>query len=268
MVAQHYRWDFVGLSTDTKPTPATSEKVVDGSTFYCSDTSKLYVFCKDNWYERKALGGGGGGTTYTAGDGIDITNATISVDTNTIQEKLTAGTGIDITGSTISATGGCGVTVLTSADYNWNSSNNTGNAPFDAIALWKLDTGFYTIEDKTLKVQDNTTNTTLINLSNYNNFIIGVGTNSSNEEIANIMYFGTYSTQSGNGFHPVLKFRITKVSDGSSSGSGKDGAYVTSTQIVNNLTTDNSFSVLSANQGVVLKGLIDSLDQRITALGG
>lgn len=62
MVEQHYRWDFVGLSTDTKPTPETSEKVVDGSTFYCSDTSKLYVFCKDTWYERKSLGGGGGGS--------------------------------------------------------------------------------------------------------------------------------------------------------------------------------------------------------------
>lgn len=61
MVTQHYRWDFIGLSTDTKPTPETSEKVVDGSTFYCSDTSKLYIFCKNNWYERKALGGGGGG---------------------------------------------------------------------------------------------------------------------------------------------------------------------------------------------------------------
>ena len=88
MVAQHYRWDFVGLSTDTKPTPETSEKVVNGSTFYCSDTSKLYVFCKNNWYERKPLGGGGG-TTYTAGEGINISDNTISVDTTTIQPKLT-----------------------------------------------------------------------------------------------------------------------------------------------------------------------------------
>jgi hypothetical protein len=63
MVKQHYRWDFIGLSTDEKPTPETSENVVDGSTFYCSDTSKLYVFCKDTWYERKPLGGGGGGGT-------------------------------------------------------------------------------------------------------------------------------------------------------------------------------------------------------------
>lgn len=78
---QRYRWDFIGLSTDDKPTPSTSEKVVNGSTFYCSDTSKLYVFCDGTWYERKPLGegGGGGGTEYTAGDGIDITNDVISV---------------------------------------------------------------------------------------------------------------------------------------------------------------------------------------------
>lgn len=61
MVAQKYRWDFIGLSTDEKPTAATSPKVTDGSTFYCSDNSKLYVWYKDQWYERKALGDGGGG---------------------------------------------------------------------------------------------------------------------------------------------------------------------------------------------------------------
>lgn len=79
MVKQHYRWDFIGLSTDVKPTPATNENVADGSTFYCSDNSKLYVFYKDTWYEKTATGGGGG-TTYTAGDGIAITDNTISVD--------------------------------------------------------------------------------------------------------------------------------------------------------------------------------------------
>lgn len=65
MVNGKMRWDFIGLSTDNKPTPATSNKVVDGSTFYCSDNSKLYVFCRNNWYERKPLGSGGGGGDYT-----------------------------------------------------------------------------------------------------------------------------------------------------------------------------------------------------------
>ena len=59
MVSQKYRWDFIGLSTDEKPTSETSDKVVNGSTYYCSDTSKLYVYCDGTWYERKPLGGGG-----------------------------------------------------------------------------------------------------------------------------------------------------------------------------------------------------------------
>lgn len=50
---QHYRWDFIGLSTDTKPTADNSEKVADGSTFYCSDNSKLYVWYDDQWYEKE-----------------------------------------------------------------------------------------------------------------------------------------------------------------------------------------------------------------------
>lgn len=106
MVAQHYRWDFIGLSTDEKPTPQTSEKVVDGSTYYCSDNSKLYVFYGDAWYEKTVSGGGG--ASYTAGSGIDITDDTISVDTDTIQEKLTAGDNITIVDNVISASGGGG----------------------------------------------------------------------------------------------------------------------------------------------------------------
>lgn len=100
----HYRWDFIGLSTDVKPTSENSEKVVNGSTFYCSDTSKLYVYYKGTWYEKVVEGGG---TSYTAGNGIDISNNEISVDTDTIQPKLTAGTNISIdTNNVISAEGG------------------------------------------------------------------------------------------------------------------------------------------------------------------
>ena len=71
----HYRWDFIGLSTDNKPTPDTSYKVVDGSTFYCSDTSKLYVWCKSQWYEKLPLGENGtAGQANSTYGGNDITN--------------------------------------------------------------------------------------------------------------------------------------------------------------------------------------------------
>lgn len=82
MVSQKYRWDFIGLSTDTKPTAETSEKVVNGSTYYCSDTSKLYVYCDGTWYERKSLGGGGGTSNFNEltnrpkYNGTDMTGST------------------------------------------------------------------------------------------------------------------------------------------------------------------------------------------------
>lgn len=45
------RWDFIGLSTDTKPT-ADNPKVTDGSTFYEANTSKLYFWVGSQWYEK------------------------------------------------------------------------------------------------------------------------------------------------------------------------------------------------------------------------
>lgn len=58
MVANiHFRWDFIGLSTDSKPTASTSPKVVDGSTYYEADTSKLYVWYNNQWYEKTGIGG-------------------------------------------------------------------------------------------------------------------------------------------------------------------------------------------------------------------
>ena len=46
------RYDFIGLSSDVKPTPSTSDKVTDGSTFYEADTSKLYFWTQGQWYNK------------------------------------------------------------------------------------------------------------------------------------------------------------------------------------------------------------------------
>ena len=48
-----YRWDFLGLSTDEKPTPEDSNRVVNGSTFYEVDTSKTFIWYMDRWYEKQ-----------------------------------------------------------------------------------------------------------------------------------------------------------------------------------------------------------------------
>jgi len=53
-IQQKTRWDFIGLSTDSKPT-ATNSKVTNGSTFYEADTSKLYFWTDGSWYEKTSL---------------------------------------------------------------------------------------------------------------------------------------------------------------------------------------------------------------------
>ena len=45
------RWDFIGLSSDDKPT-ADNIKVADGSTYFEADTSKLYFWTNNQWYEK------------------------------------------------------------------------------------------------------------------------------------------------------------------------------------------------------------------------
>lgn len=66
----HYRWDFIQLADDPKPTPTTSPKVANGSTLYTSDDSKLYVWYENQWYEKLSTGGGGGGIPTTVIDTI------------------------------------------------------------------------------------------------------------------------------------------------------------------------------------------------------
>lgn len=68
--------------------------------------------------------GGGGGSSYTAGDGIDITNNVISVTGK--QDTLSAGTNITIVDNVISATGGGSITIDPSLDSG--STNPVANS--------------------------------------------------------------------------------------------------------------------------------------------
>lgn len=63
-----FEYNFIGLSTDTKPTPQTHKEVSDGVTYHEADTDKTFVYCDGQWYE-KTSGGGGGGTDFIGTDG-------------------------------------------------------------------------------------------------------------------------------------------------------------------------------------------------------
>lgn len=63
-----------------------------------------------------------GGSSYTAGTGIDITSGVISVDNTVVQDKLTAGNHIDITNDVISAEG-----------YVWADAPTAATTPAGSI---------------------------------------------------------------------------------------------------------------------------------------
>lgn len=129
MVAQHYRYDFIGLSTDSKPTPATSEKVTDGSTFYCSDNSKLYVWYNDQWYEKTVSGGGG--ATYTAGDNIQISDDNVISATDTTYSNFVGTDGVDAgTAGLVPAPAAADVDKFLKSDGTWDTAGGGGDVVY------------------------------------------------------------------------------------------------------------------------------------------
>lgn len=269
MVGIHYRWDFIGLSTDQKPTPETSEKVVNGSTFYCSDNSKLYVFCDGTWYERKSLGGGGG--SYVAGNGIDITDDTISVDTTTIQPKLTAGSNVTISDDTISATdttysnftgtdgtaaGAAGLVPAPAttdagkflkADGTWGTAGGGSgiteltsadyNWPTNnptSVALWKLNSGAYMWGDVSVKASSSTD-------VSYDHFAI-VGEKQTGGGLVNIISLGDGSSQTSGNYNLVNTYTVEYTS-----GNLLNSKYALTRDNVAQSTGTSATSVMSQN---------------------
>lgn len=49
MTINMYKADLIGLSTEAKPS-----NQIDGTTFYCVDTSEFYIYYKGTWYKQGA----------------------------------------------------------------------------------------------------------------------------------------------------------------------------------------------------------------------
>lgn len=150
-----------------------------------------------------------------------------------------------------------GSITLTSDDYDYPENNPTG------IAVWLLEPGIYTI-DATGAVDGK------VNLKTYN---------SSNQETVNGDTLivggeteGSYRSwlliTSKNGMFPGVISGLVHKTTGTMYSQHYSGGLMGTGYIKDNLTTNDPSFVLSANQGKVLKDLIDALDARVTALGG
>lgn len=179
------------------------EDTTNGKLYQCTDTTGGSY----TWVEV----GAGGGSTYTAGNGIDITNAVISA-TNTGKAR-----------------------VLTSADYNYHQFGDTDNA----VGLWLLEPGIYCAASGTaVRIRSNvsaTTGATWIVGSDSGVYKAIAQIDSTNQPGDSTVYWVNKTTGGGAVAYPLI------------------------TPIRDNLTSTDTDRALSANQGKVLKDLIDSL---------
>ena len=184
---------------------------------------------------------GGGGPTYTEGFGIDISDENeISVDTDEIQEKLIAGKNITIDEN--NKIDSKPFTTLTEDDYNWPVDNP------DGIALWSLPTAMYH-NPGGIKVYI----TAYYNDNSYGITTISRIASEYGDDEPDVGAYASIEFLESNG-----ALHVVQVSAGV--GIGRERSMVLRiNDIVDNLTTHNSLQTLSAEQGTVLKGLIDDL---------
>lgn len=157
------------------------------------------------------------------------------IDLSTKQDTLTAGDNITIRNNTISAASG--MRTLTSADNNYTSPDNK-----DGIALWLLPGGVYKTSGAVALFVDTTSATT----------------SSNTELILAVSQVDTRAIVSVLGPSELLTY-VVDVS------SGRGEVYG---RVSDSLLSTNKIAALSANQGRVLKSLIDALDARVAALEG
>lgn len=288
MVKQHYRWDFIGLSSYDKPTPETSPKVVDGSTYYEADTSKLFVFYKDHWYEKTPTGGGGGGSVNSVNNVSPDSNGNVNLTPSDIgaQAALTAGSNVTIedgvisavdttysafTGATASTAGVAGLVPAPAAgdeskvlkgDGTWavpeGGIKTLTTADYDypdsgtktSVALWRLPRGIYEIP---AGVAARTSTSESVASDRIGSIIAVINrANQTNITLFGSSYYGMWSqiyvTNPSTGIKTL--FDNSHISS---------NAILTTEQVIDNVASTGTKIPLSANQGKALKDLIDSL---------
>lgn len=200
---------LTGSGAPTAQTPA----FYTGQTYVDTDTNDVYV-CKeiDDTTSPTTYTWGAAGSSYTAGEAIDITNDVISA-TNTGKAK-----------------------VLTTDDYNYPTTGTKKR-----VALWLLDDGIYYVPSE---IQ--TSASTMYAGPDAGLVLVSHDHRTSN----GLVRIDTFDTNNA-------QYVYLDHEDGSPYNSSQ---YVLlSGTVQNNLISTSGTMPLAANQGRVLKGLIDSI---------
>lgn len=140
------------------------------------------------------------------------------------------------------------VKVLTTDDYNANSRDWTDTDPanFNCIALWKLDAGVYSLETGLSGTRPTAYYAARFGHTITNNGPIWIGESRNGDRAIREYLYQDGNWKVASAWHET--------------GERYNSPMVINTPVVDNLTSIVTTSALSANQGRVLKGLIDAIE--------
>ena len=235
-----YSWIYIGSQgpfyTKAESDTLLNEKADKSNTYTKTEVDTALAGKVD-----KVAGKGLSTNDFTTEEKTKLAGLENTVLESTTGQSTTAGmTQKAITDALASAGGG--VKVLTTADYNWPTNDPT------SVALWTLEPGVYIKDSKEVNLTPSDGHSSVY-VKEYGTFLI---TNA--EDIPGTLsitcFADTNSTFSSN---PIRMFIVKKTDGDEYSYSNTFNYYI------DNLTSTETNKGLSANQGKVLKDLINSL---------
>lgn len=221
-----------GLETLQSVTPTATEATIDYTKTVSDANGSTYTPTLDSLTipaATQAVAGLMTAADKTKLDGLNVDSALSAQSTNPVQNRVIY--------DALQNVGG-GLTEITSEDNNYTMGT------LDGVALWLLPAGAYKTSGTVTLFPNGHTSTGLVPGTEYV-FLV-----SKDGSYAYILHPG-----GGEGY---ITDRV-RLSDGNETRYG---------QVVNSLLATSPTASLSANQGHVLKGLIDALDARVSALEG
>lgn len=159
-------WNNIAIGHNTVATGATKTNI--NNQIKVDDSNQVYIYNKDNTEMiclQDALGGGGGGSSYTAGDGIDITNDVISVTGKVDTSAFTAHTADTVIHVTSDEKAAWNAKSNFSGDYNDLANKPTIPTVPTSNTAFTNDAGYITSDAISGKVDTSTITTAITSSS-------------------------------------------------------------------------------------------------------
>lgn len=236
-----YSWIFIGSQgpfyTKAESDTLLNEKADKSKTYTKTEVDTALAGKVD-----KVAGKGLSTNDFTTEEKTKLAGLENTVLESTTGQSTTAGMTQKAITDALASAGGA--KVLTAADYNYPVDDPT------SVALWKLTPGIYYRDNSSTSVK-------ISKISNLGNDVAIVGTKEGTFGNVSILKL-SYRNNTSGGEGILTEYGVEKTDDAAWDGFQN---YVNNinAEIVDSLTSNDSLRPLSANQGKVLKDLIDSL---------